>query len=455
MTKRRSSAAYRIAFTSLAAMLVGLAVLGTIVFFAMHLAFTRQLDATIMGEAHTLVDEYHADGGREFGEAIAEREASTSPQHLMYAVFAPDGRRLYGQLNAERPALGVHKLQFIDPVEGPDTGRGLAVDLSPRERLLVAADGEWVEGIDHSLLEFFGAAFVILCFLGFAGALALAKYLQRRLQTISKTAEAIIGGDIRERMPVSAHRDEFDEVALTLNRMLDRIEGLLENLRQVSSDIAHDLRTPLARLRNRLERGTAGNAADAISDAIVRVDEVLSLFSAILRIAEVEAGQTRQFFERLDVSTLATDVAESFAPSVQDEQRTLLWSIEPGIVVEGDRELLAQAVVNLLENAQRHTPAGTVIRIGLVRANDWACLTVRDDGPGVPTADLPRLTRRFARVESSRGTPGYGLGLSLVAAVAKLHRGQLILRNDKPGFSATIKLPNASAPTGPETTSSP
>src|SRR5947209_6456194 len=236
MRKWRASAAYRIAFSNLAAFLLGLVVLGSLVFLAMHVAFTRQLDATISDEARTLVDEYHADGEREMRDAIAEREASRSPQRLMYAVFAPDGRRIYGSLQTSRPSLGVHDLQFIDPGEGPDAGRGLAVDLSPSERLLVAADREWIERIDRTLMELFGAAFVAACLLGFGSALGLAKYLQRRLRMISGTAEAIIAGDIRERMPLSGRRDEFDQVAATLNQMLDRIEGLLENLRQVSSD---------------------------------------------------------------------------------------------------------------------------------------------------------------------------------------------------------------------------
>lgn len=446
MRRWRASAAYRIAFANLGTLLLGLAVLGALVFVAMHIAFTRQLDAMVTDETRTLVDEYRVDGDRELGQAIVEREASHSPQRMMYAVFAPDGRRLYGTLHTSRPTLGLHDLQFVDPGEGPDAGRGLAVDLSPRERLLVAADREWIERIDRTVLELFGAAFVAACVLGFGSALVLAKYLQRRLRSISRTAEAIIGGDIRERIPVSFRRDEFDQLAATLNRMLDRIEGLLENLRQVSSDIAHDLRTPLARLRNRLERGRNEEPRRAIADAIRQVDDLMSLFAAILRIAEVEAGERRRFFAALDLSALATELAESFGPSVEDAERTLLWSIEPDVTVEGDRELLAQAFVNLLENAQRHTPLGTVIRLTLVTVGSSACFRITDDGPGVPRYDLPRITRRFARVESSRRTPGYGLGLSLVDAVAKLHRGSLILRNDMPGFSATVELPRISDP---------
>jgi signal transduction histidine kinase len=249
-------------------------------------------------------------------------------------------------------------------------------------------------------------------------------------------------------MPISPREDEFDQLAATLNRMLDRIEGLLENLRQVSSDVAHDLRTPLARLRAGLERGTVdgGDAAAVIEDAIGQVDNVLALFAAILRIAEVESGETRRYFEPVNISALVTELAESFAPSIEDEGRTLLWSIEPALTVEGDRELLAQAFINLIENAQRHTPSGTVIRLTLVQASGRVCVDVADNGPGVPKFELERVTRRFARLESSRNTAGYGLGLSLVSAVAKLHRGRLVLKRSEPGLSATIDLPAAPHP---------
>lgn len=441
MRKWRSSAAYKIAFLNFGAYAAGLALLGAIVFAVMHIAFTRQLDSMVSDEAQTLVDEYHRGGDGELAEAIAVREASSSPTHMMYAVYAPGGRRIHGSFPAARPQLGLHPIAFSDDSEGPDDARARVVDLSPNERLVVAVDSDWLESIEHIIIIIFSTAFVGACVLGFAGAVVLGSYLRRRLYSISESAQAIIAGDIRKRMPVGANRDEFDEVAGTLNRMLDRIEGLLDNLRQVSSDIAHDLRTPLARLRNRLERGVNGDAAAAVEEAIGQVDDVLSLFAAILRIAEVEGGETRRFFTKVDLSALATELAESFAPSVEEQKRALLWSVNPDIIVTGDRELLAQAFVNLLENAQRHTPEGSVIRLALVETGNSACLSIRDNGPGVPTADLPRITKRFARVESSRKTPGYGLGLSLADAVAKLHHGRLTLRNEKPGFSATVELP--------------
>jgi signal transduction histidine kinase len=446
MARLRSSAAYRIAIANFAAFAVGLALLGTAVFGAMHIAFTHQLDGQVRDEAQTLADEYRTDGSSELQDSISQREAVRSTDRMIYGVFAADGRRLYGSMIAARPPPGLHDISFTDPAEGRDYGRAFAVDLSPNERLVVAVDRDWVERIDRTVEIIFGLAFLAACLLGSLGAGLLGGYLKRRLQSISTAAEAIIGGNVRLRMPVSPRRDEFDELAITLNRMLDRIEGLLDNLRQVSSDVAHDLRTPLARLRTQLEDGAVcvrpdEPAAAIIEHSIRQVDEVLSLFAAILRIAEVESGETRRFFARVDVSALTTELAESYAPAVCDGGRTLLWSVEPGLVVEGDRELLAQALANLIENAQLHTPAETIIRLTATRTAAQICIQVTDNGPGVPRSELGRITKRFARLDTSRQKEGYGLGLNLVDAVARLHRGRLILKDSAPGLVAIIELP--------------
>ena len=445
MRSWRSSAAYRIAFANFGAYAIGLALLGAVIFAVMHIALTRQLDSMISDEATTLASEYRAGGNGELREAIAERELSQSATRMLYAVFAPDGRRIYGSFPAKGPlGRGLLDIRFNDPREGPDLARGIVVDLSPAERLVVAVDSDWIERIEQTVVTVFAAGFLGACLLGIGGALILGGYLERRLRSISRSAEGIIGGDIRRRMPVSERRDEFDELALTLNRMLDRVEGLLENLRQVSNDIAHDLRTPLSRLRTRLENGALedpGAAGGVLEDAIKRVDEVLSLFAAILRIAEVEGGETRRSFAQVNLSALVTELVESFSPSFEDEGYTLLSSVEANAELLGDRELLAQAIINLLENAQRHTPVGSIVRLTLVSAGDFLCIRVLDNGPGVLKADLGRITKRFTRLERARSTAGYGLGLSLVTAVARLHQGRLVLRNAEPGLSATIELP--------------
>ena len=226
MRSWRSSAAYQIAFINFGAYSAGLALLGVIVFAVMHIAFSRQLDSMVLDESRTLQSEYAGGGNGELAEAIAEREAQHSSTRMLYAVFAPDGRRIQGSLDTPRPPIGRHPIIFQDPVEGPDEARAVTVDLSPTERLVVAIDSEWLEGIERVVIIIFAAAFLGACIVGFGGAVILGSYLQRRLQTISSSAEAIIRGDIRRRMPVGPRRDEFDEVAATLNRMLDRIEGL-------------------------------------------------------------------------------------------------------------------------------------------------------------------------------------------------------------------------------------
>ena len=445
MKRFRNSAAYRIAFVYSTAIALGIALLGVIVFWAMHVAFTRQLDAMIRDEADTMILEYRSGGPKELALAIKERERLTTAAELYYAVFSPDGRRVMGSLDTRMPRPGWQDVEFIDPAEGADSGRALAIDLPDRQRLVITADREWIERIDRTVLITFIAGFVAVIALGFGGALLLGGFLRRRLTAIGGAAEAISGGDFSRRMPVSERNDEFDQLAGVLNSMLEMIQRLLDNLRQVSSDVAHDLRTPLSRLRNALEEsGRAPPKVEAqrlmIADGINRVDEILSLFAAILRISEIESGQTRSLFERFDLSALITDLAESYAPAVQEGGRTLTWSVEPGLAIDGDRELIAQAITNLLENAQRHTPPATAIRVELKRIDEGAEIIVADNGPGVPAADRASITKRFIRLEHSRSTAGHGLGLNLVAAVVGLHRATLDFSDYEPGLCARIML---------------
>jgi len=244
-------------------------------------------------------------------------------------------------------------------------------------------------------------------------------------------------------VPVGRRGDEFDRLAGLLNAMLNRIAALLENLRQVSTDVAHDLRTPLARLRNGLESGLRHDLVpdqrdEAIEQAISRSDEVLSLFAAILRLSEIEAGQLQQAFRPVDLGQLTREMGESYALAIEDGGRQLVCELTEVAPILGDRELLAQALINLLDNAQFHTPSGTRIDMTLQRAGDRVRLTVADNGPGVNDQDRVRLTRRFARVDASRSRPGHGLGLSLVSAIADIHRGRLVISDNQPGLAVTL-----------------
>jgi signal transduction histidine kinase len=432
MTSLRSSAAYRIAFTYAAAFAVAVLLLGVAVYFAADLEFRRQRDQSIAEELADLARERNP---AELLDEINRREATDT---FGYALFDKEGRRIAGGLDTRRPDIGFSRILFQDPVEGPDVARAKAVDLPGGGRLVVGIDSEAIEKIDRTILTMFGLAFAGVLVIGVVSALLLGRYLQRRLSGISGTAHAIVAGDTGQRMPVGPRRDEFDTVAMALNAMLDRIAGLMENLRQVSSDVAHDLRTPLLRLRSELEQ--VGKVEGAEERAIELGDELLKLFSAILRIAEVEGGGLVQDFAPVDLTALAETVCDGFLPAVCDSGRTLGWRIEPGITVLGDRELLAQAMANLLDNAIVHTPQGTAVTLSLERTNSSVQLAVSDDGPGVSSVDGPRLTRRFYRGEASRTTPGHGLGLSLVAAVAHAHGGEVSIEGAK-GLRVAITLP--------------
>ncbi len=436
MAERRRSAAYRIAFVYSAAFALAIVLLGVAVYFAADAEFRRARDRAISDEVTAILHE----GSRgNMAAEVHERETAKATDSFGYALFDPSGRRVAGALDIARPDPGFGMVVFQDPEEGPDVARAKTVELPDGGRLVVAIDSETVEQIDATILALFGAAFIVVLCIGFAGALLFGNYLRRRLGAISGTARGIVAGSLGQRVPVGPHGDEFDEVALAINAMLDRIAGLMDNLRQVSSDVAHDLRTPLLRLRNQLE--LVGSVDGAAEKAVELGDDLLKLFSAILRITEVEGGGLAHAFTAIDMSALVEDVGDSFLPAVVDSGRSLDTRAMPGITVLGDRELLAQALANLLDNAIVHTPAGTAVTLTLEAREGHAVIAVMDDGPGVSATDRARLTQRFFRGEASRTTPGNGLGLSLVAAVAAAHGGDIVIAGDHGGLRVTLSLP--------------
>ncbi len=359
MTKRGRSTAYRIAFIYSAAFAAAILILGIAVYFAADAEFRRARDRAITDEMTALIHE----GGGGLAAEVAEREKAKATGSFGYALFDPAGRRIAGALDTARPEPGFGMIVYLDPYEGHDTARAQTVALADGSRLVVAVDSETIEKIDATILMIFGVAFVIVVAVGVAGALILGHYLRRRLGAISGTARAIVTGNFDQRVPIGLGHDEFDDVALALNAMLDRIAGLMENLQQVSSDVAHDLRTPLVRLRNQLE--LVGTVEGAAEKAIEQGDELLKLFAAILRINEVEGGVLAQGYIEIDLSTLAEDVGDGFLPAILDSGRILTLNIAPRIAVLGDRELLAQALANLLDNAIVHTPLATDIELTL------------------------------------------------------------------------------------------
>jgi signal transduction histidine kinase len=329
----------------------------------------------------------------------------------------------------------------------PERVRALVSDLGGGVLLAVGTDLQQIGNLKKAIATAFLWTVGLAGVLGIGGGVLLSRAFLRRVDTIARTAEAIIGGDLARRVPMRGTGDDLDRLAGTLNRMLDRIAILMDSLRQVSTDVAHDLRTPLSRLYQRLEdaRAHARSMEDyeaSIEAALGEAQGLLETFSALLRIAQVEGASPRAGFTVVDLSAVAEAVSDAYRLDAEEADHQLVATIADGVFVSGDQELLTQALANLVENALRHTPPGTHINVRLERSSEaGALLLVEDDGSGVAEADLSRLTDRFYRAERSRTTPGNGLGLSLVSAVAELHCAKLSLTATKPGLRVSLAFP--------------
>ncbi|HEY0959931.1 MAG TPA: ATP-binding protein [Novosphingobium sp.] len=432
----RTSAAYRIGITCAAVLAWMILLLGGVVYWAADAEFRKQRDQEIAAELERLAREPDA---RELMRELAWREGERSTVRFRYAFFDRQGRMVAGTIASSPFKQGFGDLVVREPDGTNRVMRAGSVDLAHGGRLVVAEDSATIDRVTALILKLFLGAFMALLLISALGAVILGWYLRRRLIPITATADAIITGDLKFRVPVGKRQDEFDAAGQTINIMLDRVEALMENLRQVSSDIAHDLRKPLMRLLWQTDR--LGKVEGAEQRVFELGDELLSLFTAILRISEVEGGGLEGSFVRIDLSALLEELAESFELALADDGKTLHWTIEPDVVVMGNREVLAQLVSNLLDNARIHTPVGTVARLLLEKAEDEARLIVEDSGFGVPEADLEKLLQRFYRAEASRTTPGNGLGLSLVVAAARAHGGAIVVENATPGLRISVTLP--------------
>jgi signal transduction histidine kinase len=421
-------------------------VLGAAVYWMTTSALERQFNQRIEAEASSLAAEYRRGGNDRLIALLQARELDEPFSQFGYLLTTSDGRLIEGTLMVDPKPGWRDVVQQLRPGEALRRLRILTVALDSSAQLSVAADLSSVEDVERAVVEAFGGAFAATVLLALGGGLFVSSRFLRRVEGITSTAQAIIAGNLKHRIPVRGTSDDLDRLALTLNRMLDQIHELMEGIRQVSSDIAHDLRTPLSRLRHRLEASLAApsNADElhnAIAAAIGDTDDLLATFSALLRIAQIEAGTRRTGFADVDLSSLVTDVVEAFAPSIQDEGKALRLSIQENLRLVGDRELLTQLVANLIENAIRHTPSGTAIEVTLRSQSAAPRLVVADNGPGVPAEARDKLFDRFFRLERSRTTPGTGLGLSLVKAVATLHGARIEVRDNKPGLGLEVIFP--------------
>ncbi|MDQ0250448.1 signal transduction histidine kinase [Sphingomonas kyeonggiensis] len=435
-----------IAFAFLTAIALATVLTCLAVYLALLATIDRQIDKRLHGEAAELL----ADGPDQtlLMQRIMEETRRRDSGDIGFLLTDRNGRHLAGNMT---PAHGFPPgLSTIDQsagIPGLTRGRALVHALPEGMTLALAAESEPIDDHDAQRLLILASGFGAILLLVGLGIFALSLAIRRNIEAVRSAAEAIVDGDLRARVPVEGAGTAFGRQAQAFNHMLDRIEALMTSLSQISNDVAHDLRTPLARLHGQLSRLAAEPTADAlrpqVEEALAQSEEILAMFAAILRITEVEGGDRRAMFRRLDLSGVAQNAAEAIEALADDKAQALRlgpWEAAP---IDGDERLLTQLVVNLVENAVNHTPAGSTITVSVARDGDAAVLTVADNGPGIAPDEQARALLRFGRLEASRNRPGHGLGLPLVQAITALHRGTLELANAAPGLAVRIRLPLA------------
>jgi signal transduction histidine kinase len=414
----------------------------------------RSTDAKLLSLSTRLARHFESRGGEGLRQEIQQLLVDGIDQDTeVYLLIAPDGLKIVGNIFGwTQKSAPLDSLTDLAVMRNgrPSLSRLLPRLLPDGSILVVGRDLQDQREIErlvwHSLLA--GGAVALLLAIG--GALLFRRQIEHRVGAIRRTALEIEAGDLSRRIPISDVEDEFERLNRDINRMLDRIEHLMDGVRHVSNAIAHDLRTPLGRVRSRLEEAlrpgdSMARLADTARFAIQQVDELIQMLDRLLQIAEAESGARRQSFAPVPLASVLNDVVELYDATAEAEGIALVSEIKGNPVAFGDRNLLANAVVNLVDNALKYAGSGATVRVRAIQNRDTVSIVVQDDGPGIPSAERSRVVDRFYRLDHSRSLPGNGLGLAIVTAIASLHWGKLYLDDANPGLLARIILPRADA----------
>jgi signal transduction histidine kinase len=412
----------------------------------------RQTEATLDAEITGLAEQYAQRGLSGLVQIVAARSAGDPGDRMLYLITDPDGRPLAGNIAGWPLGVPAHSgwlsFNFVSKSNGRTVtrpARASLIIIPGGYRLLVGRDiSDAAAFRDRVKMTLMWAGLVALG-VGLLGGATMSRNLLRRVELVNRTSERVMAGNLSDRVPLDGTSDEFDLLATNLNRMLDQIERLMAAMREVTDDVAHDLKTPLSRLRARLELALIGPSderaqREAIRAAIDEADRLLATFNALLRIAEAEAGSASERSELVDLAEVARAAAEFYEPVAEERGFRLSVATEPGVEIRGDRHLLSQALANLLDNALKYAEGGE-LEVQVSRAAERAVLEVADRGPGIPEPDREAVFDRFVRLERSRSTPGNGLGLSLVRAVARRHQGTVSLADNQPGLRVRLEFP--------------
>jgi len=426
---------------------ISVVILGAFVLVITNQALRDQIVTFSKTDIAAIRNGFATGGDREAQEIVHQLLAGPANADFFY-LLQRRGKVLAGNMPAMAARTGTIEASFSSTGNKIEV-LGVGAFLAPGLYVFTGSDMTRLRAVQahilNIMLDLFGASILI----AIAGGALVSWSFLRRTDAMARACQDIMQGDLKLRIPVRGTGDELDRLAEAINEMLGRISALMENLSQVSNDIAHDLRTPVTHLRHRLERArtesrTPEDYAHALEAAIAKADEILGLFTALLRIAQIEGGDRRAAFAPLELDALLAQMRELFEPVAEEAGDVLQSAPMDKAVIRGDRQLLVQLFSNLIENAIVHTPRGTRIRLSLSRIAGRVVARVGDNGPGVPREEHERLFRRLYRREASRSQPGYGLGLSLVAAIAELHGATIqLVDGRRHGLTVDVSFPLA------------
>ncbi|MEZ5775810.1 MAG: HAMP domain-containing sensor histidine kinase [Hyphomicrobiaceae bacterium] len=450
----------------LAAAFAGLfACLVVLLFAAVYLETSREiekaLNARLLDTRDQLVSIARRGGFAELSRVVAAASTIYGEPDVAYLLLDTTGRVIAGNLRSQPTfegtrLIGISELAAPPSDASPNDGYLSVWATVPGGRLLVGLADEVVhetqEIVMSGLVWGLGATLALSVLAGvFVGWRA-----QRRVDAIASTLALVSKGDLARRVPLLGNRDDLDKVGAEINGTLDRLKHLFDSLNRQAANIAHDLKKPLGHLRQRLERVrrdrlSAEETGEMLDSSIEEIDAIVETFEALLRITQIEAGAAKSRFRAVDLREMLGDLVETYSVVAEDSGHTLTGDLGPDVpaTVSGDRELLVQLFVNLLENAIRHCPPGTPIAVGLGREGADIAVRIADRGAGIPPEEHERVFQPLFRLEQSRTTPGTGLGLSLVKAIAELHGARIDLADNRPGLVVKIRLPPAGEPPRP------
>lgn len=419
---------------------LSVALLGVIVFLSVRASLQEQIRTHIQTEMAQLLIDYEDDGLDELRHDIHERIESRPADRFRYSVVSPKGKIIFDKM----PFIPTEEGWHVVPVKDGRSPKALlyVMPLKDGYWLAVGADLARTHAAENAVLHAFGWATLFTVLAGACGGVWMSRRFLAQIDAITRTAERIGNGQLFARLPLRGTGDDLDELAGVINRMLDRIQHLMANIQHVSTNIAHDLRTPLGHLRQTLEELIKEPLSEKemalLEEALEQLDEVLATFAALLRIAEVESGSRKAGFETVNFSAMLEELADTYQPIAEESGQRLEISLQERICLRGDRSLLAQLFSNLIENAIRHAGEGRHISISLRQIGGQIISRVSDNGPGIPHTEHDNIIKPFYRLDRSRNTPGSGLGMSLVSAIANLHEMQLSFEDNQPGFTVIL-----------------